>query len=420
MKITSYKNTVVIFRLIQSLFILIYLPFNLLAIDVDEDGVDDEFESRLIEKFRPELIYDSRNTFWPSTVLWYVQQCDLLAPDCIGYIPNEFISQNPLVILNRYGLCGQITHDGYFSSIESKARLHPYGDGHGQGTDDAHGMYAHCFRITQSYYYQQRADIPVGKPGDYVVQYLQFFPYNDSPVESCCHAWCPGLCHWGDHEGDWLYLDVFVDGTTWTLRNVVYHHHGDGNCAVDILPGEYPLPADGIPQCYLESNTHEWWPLPQAFDCYSTFADPPNGLGWRVRPHEIKNIGERFRPTADVEAQLIVLYNGLWGDYAGDQFATPADSPLFQQALLIPTDTGFLIAPRWIVHMSPTGTNDASIPKHLGSVYSPCKKLDEAGQIVEPSGTIRCQAGTYSVGGGVTISRPATITTDGSGSVVFQ
>jgi hypothetical protein len=60
------------------------------------------------------------------------------------------------------------------------------------------GTYGHVVPLTGPITYPHRDPIPVGA-ADLLIQYWQFFPRSDSQAPV-----------FGDHDGDWLYLDVYV------------------------------------------------------------------------------------------------------------------------------------------------------------------------------------------------------------------
>src|SRR5262249_39679636 len=148
--------------------------------------------------------------------------------------------------------------------------------------------------------------------------------YNDSQAPGCCDWYCFDLpCNPGDHEGDWTYLDVYVRRSPPNeLRFIVYHHHGDGHCRPWVLPWDWPLPssADGnpAPECFLEEDSHEWWPKPSNggectfvdFGVASIDNDPHDGLGGTYRTENVLNVGEPFAPMPGIEPQILWFYNG--------------------------------------------------------------------------------------------------------------
>jgi hypothetical protein len=381
------------------------------AEDVDEDNLDDALEEFLIDLYRPWLYYDSRNDNWPMQASAYVRESNLQLGGAV-IVPRDQMRLNPLLALTGNAGDGRRSDDVLYSG-ETAYKLNPDVPRFGAGPSPV-GTYGHCMQMTGPLRYQQR-NFDVGAAGDILVQYWQFFAYNDSQAPSCCEITCPGLCDWGDHEGDWLYIEVVVDGATYALKHIVYHHHGDSTCAVSILPGDIgacggplPLPSDGIPRCYLEEGSHEWWPAPCSQDCSpGGHQDPCDGAGVNYRTENVLNLGERYRPMDNLEAQLVVLLNVKWGTYTGDAFADPPSCPTHQGA------PGFPIAPFYVLHMAPDGyTVSPGTSEGLGAPRGPLARLQDAAARVYSGGTIRAAPGSYSGAGnrGITISTPCTVT----------
>lgn len=377
--------------------------------DLDEDGIDDRLEQTLIERYRPWLYYDHRENHWPSSVLWFVQHSELTIGDDYDLVsPRAELEDNPLRILDFASRVSQPAGSDYHINIDNDSR-------HGVGPLPV-GMYAHVTPLSGPVKYAARPELPVG-PDDLLIQYWQFFPFNDNQAPL-------GI---GDHEGDWLYLDVYVTRRPpHALRYLVYHHHGDGNCAPDVVPGYgstldgsgliiqqfVPLPEDGIPRAYLDEGSHEWWALPcDSDDCDCFGSDPHDGQGVNYRAANIVNLGEAFAPMAGTEPQLVLFFNGTWGQY-GD----PPSGPPLQFYPSNPLMVGYTdaAAPAW----GPDG---------LGSRYHPFSDLAAAKAQVETtvtgfaaynvSGNLRLRAGHYV--GSFSFDKPMTLQLWGSGAATI-
>src|ERR1051325_8596028 len=103
------------------------------------------------------------------------------------------------------------------------------------------GMYGHVVPLSGPLEYINATlpTAPLHYSDLYLIQYWQFFPYNDF------NAPAGG----GDHEGDWICLDLLVDRVCpYELRYIVHHHHGDNECGPTILGlGTLPLPTRPFP-----------------------------------------------------------------------------------------------------------------------------------------------------------------------------
>jgi hypothetical protein len=256
--------------------------------------------------------------------------------------------------------------------------------------------------------------------GSILLQYWQLFPHNEAECQSDC----------GDHEGDWTWLDLYLDGTApYTLRQIVYHHHGDGNCPPTSVPfpgggvGEtpapaVPLPADGAPVCYVEEQAHEWWPWASGgeecvFDplgfgfCYNP-SHHGNGIGYRVP--RVENLGERNAPMpGSLAAQLILLYNGRWGGWGSEcggewfgkeKWFEPPDSPVHQS---YPLPGSY---PPSAVHVDFAHTG-----WEFGTAAQPFNTLGEGVSAVIPGRTILLRPG--SSGERLTITKPCNLLSEG-------
>jgi hypothetical protein len=366
------------------------------AEDVDEDGLDDAMEQALINAHAPRLFYDSGETYWPSSVTWKVRHSELLydTTEHVIYTKDELNTNTMLILSGR--------HNGWVSSTEYKPyyppdnpfRLNIYDEFRG-GSYPADeplgvGMYARVVPLTGPITCPNYPALSVLVwAGDLLIQYYQFFPYD---------------YYYGgpDHEGDWLFLDVYVSGTdTNILKAIVYHHQGDGKCGPSLLTGG-ELPPNGEPQCYLEHGAHEWWPTDggTAEGCW--FSKSHNGNGPSIRPANVINIGEHFAPMNNDEAKMIVYYNGSWGyGTAGMEESPPGP-------LSLRSDRCFCVqAPRFVAYVAsgytpPRDEVKASKDFPVGTVSEGVAVIS-ANSIVSTNGHVRIAPGSY--------PEPMTITT---------
>ena len=180
-----------------------------------------------------------------------------------------------------------------------------------------------------------------------------------------------------------------------TLRYVVYHHHGDGNCTPTILPYDdgFQLTSDGHPICHLEEGSHEWWPWASDedddHDCFGS--DCHDGTGANYLTQNVLNLGEAFAPMPGDEPQMILFFNGTWGHYG--------DSPLG------PVSQFYPIPPRLSRVYVDRGTGYSE--PGLGSRYRPANSLQTAAAKLLTDGVISVRPGCYSEP--ITISTPMTI-----------
>ena len=389
------------------------------ATDLDENGIDDAVDQKLIARYRPHLYYDSSEGFWPCSFVWFVQH-SVMGKDGRSQVvfENDVLVANPLQILDPsaspnwsffggFGSSiagGDFDNVGYYLKLDSSSRA-------GEGPIPV-GMYAHVVQLTGPIVQDNYPKVGV-QSGDLLVQYFQLFAFND-PMQT------DGA---DDHDGDLLFLEVYLhssalfEPTADSIIGIVYHHHGDGSCFPTLIPGDYPkgggrvsIPSDGTPKCYLESGGHEWWPWPgegsectfcigeELFgDCLGFTIDNNghNGFGVSYLSENVLNLGQRFAPMPGDEPQMVLFFNGKWGNYTGPG----GDPPLGPILQLYPS------SPLFVAYVDPSAPTRASA-NGVGSRFFPLQTLSNAQQKVEQTlaelsgngnaGRILLKPGTYS------------------------
>jgi hypothetical protein len=253
-----------------------------------------------------------------------------------------------------------------------------------------------------------------------LIQYWQFMPYNDftAPFGG------------GDHEGDWMWIDLFVErACPHDLHFVVYHHHGDDHCGPSLLTfgslppptRPFPLPCNPanlarVPHCYLEANVHEWWPFASnGGECeFFEFDNPSHdGGAGSIESQNVLNLGERYAPMPGLEPQLILFFNGLWGHDHGFPNG-PSVGPLRQ------LPPGYPFAPLFVAHVDPAAPPWSN--EGLGSRYHPFQTIAAAidgPNAVMTGGRLLLAPREYS--GVSNLHRPMTLERDGTvGTVVIR
>lgn len=374
-------------------------PMN--TVDADEDGLDDAIEEQLIDRFRPYYFFDHANDKWAASVLWYVSRSELYYQSSpttarILVYSREQLAANPRLVLQA-SVSGVSSNSainpqssGYFIDPRSSE------DANGEGPCADVGCYAHVMPITlpiQRNNYPEVDDDSNPHPA-ILIQFYQFFPYNDSQSSLG-----------GDHEGDWIYMDIYVKPEApYHLIGVVYHHHGDGTCpptpvkSLSRPPANLPLTC-GIPDnsvapvCFLEEDNHEWWPWAGDNECEygaGIYNDRHDGNGVRYRVRNVINLGERFAPSDNLEAQVALLFNGKWGsDVDGDFFEGQAPKAITDG------DEHFFPVPKLVVaYVQPRGPIRQGLG--VGSRYHPLRTINQAVDSLGARGIIRLRAGSYS------------------------
>ncbi len=367
--------------------------------DRDGDGVSDATESMLIARHAPYYYFDSKEEHWPAGALWYAQRCALKlthpgSPSERCYWAQETVlprtssdpnkpttGTHPELILQKVfegpPNCDQCppqapglpvclstasnilcTHDflnrtrysldppdeSWVYRGEASEFLDANGDPHVPNRLNI-GLYAHVLR------YPNTSTI--------IIQYLQFFAKNNIYGSRADQGW---------HEGDWLYLEVYVNdlpASNYPISQIVYHHHGDGTCdASRVLPsacfglcggtsGYYTVqianiadalvPGTQHPRCYIEAGSHEWYPYPATNESCAKYLGQGDfihrGNGLQYQTADIPNLGEVGSPLPDasgaipLENELVLLYSGLWGDDGGFAVGDPPPGPVFMEGV---------------------------------------------------------------------------------------
>jgi hypothetical protein len=396
--------------------VLAAFTVHLRAVDLDEDGLDDAIESRLINLYRPWLLYDDgegvSDGYWPSSVTWFVQHSELL-------YHQYSVSSRDYTVFSREPLAQDVTGilQGGYRAVNgnpfpaSTTAEQPFFDRsyqinildefrRGEGPVPV-GTYARVVPLTGPILCEDYPQpLPVG-PDDLLIQYYQLFPFNN---------FTDGSDSVGDHEGDWLILDVYVRRAEPNdVRFIIYHHHGDGHCAPTVLSADKSfqcdgtVPPDGVPRCYLERGAHEWWHHDGGAveDC--GWARSHNGKGIRYRTENVLNIGEHFAPMPELEAQCIVLYNGRWGQWGFNMDnpggAEPPEGPLAS------TRCYSVQAPKHVQYVDSTAISWSVAG--LGSRYHPHQTVPAGADRAEIRGHVRVAPGNYP--GACILSKPVTI-----------
>jgi hypothetical protein len=223
------------------------------AADRDCDGLNDALEQDLLDRHRPILFWEAAEHYWPISAEDFVRGSRLIRG--IGDSAIEIYSQAQLAADPLLALRAADVVPGYSSTtLESTCRSDYHLDlndslrdgTYPQADGSAHvGMYGHV--------------VP-HEDGHIIVQYWQLLGYNEARQDSIFADCGTDI---GDHEGDWLRLDVHVAASTFEVLRFEHFHHGS-ICPATVTAN----PSSAIPVCYLEGDAHEWWPFPGECECY--------------------------------------------------------------------------------------------------------------------------------------------------------
>lgn len=354
--------------------------------------------------------------------------------DTLSIQPWQILSpSNSLYWSNIPDPEGSSIVEGFFSDVGYHLTLANFPtDQFGEGPIPV-GTYAHVVQIDRQFTNSiaNRANYPSLtniQVGDLLVQYWQFFAYNNPNV----------FDNYDEHEGDILYLEVYLhrfaltQPTADAIIAIVYHHHGDGSCPPTLIPGlnnvrgtqtYVSIPPDGTPLCYLEAGGHEWWPWWSSgnectFGPFDTPNNGHNGLKANYLTDHVLNLGQRFSPMPGDEPEMVLFFNGKWGLRVGSE----GDCPLG------PIQQFYPASPLFVGYVATNAPASWPTANGVGSQHFPFQTLTNALSSVEQTvmefapfavpGRLLMKPGNYSAGGHE-FSKPMTLEVWGPGEVTI-
>ncbi|MFD2935487.1 hypothetical protein [Spirosoma flavum] len=203
-------------------------------VDRDQDGIDDNLEHQLLDRFRPFFLFSNDGgdeNFRPADALWYLNQSVLITSG--DEDDSLIVTRDKLAagILAVNGKCGS-------SDIMQRIKLtnyhiNPQANVNGENNPGRHGnawdlvlnnrnvgLYGHVtlVMLTDPFGY----DFNHAYGGDasgipyYKIEFWQFFGYNSAnkPFDI------------GDHEGDWTSVQLIYDPRSKQIVSVFHFAHG--------------------------------------------------------------------------------------------------------------------------------------------------------------------------------------------------
>ena len=307
--------------------------------DLDKDGIEDKEEQLQLEKYLPYIIFDHDEPIFPTSAIWMVQHSILLDGSGKTTADMARLDSHPEAILEGPGTW---TSNRPLSDLKLSTR-DPYRTG--QFKEDKQKLndvpiYGHFVPITSSNKFSY-AKSSVTFSSGYLAQYWMLFTYNDTHAFDKIPDTAKDL---GDHEGDWVWIDVILDEQK-KPTYVVYHHHGDSTIPPSVVPWDKVEKEKDAPKVFLEKGTHEAWETPGeghgisgalrsaigaliGEDDPSIIIEPHAGNGETWHPKKVWNLGEPGRPISqELDPKLALLFSGLWGSYAVGTKAHPVTCP---------------------------------------------------------------------------------------------
>jgi len=331
----------------------VWLSATAIAQDMDEDGIDDAFEQRLLQLYAPCIRLDvMRNA--PETGVGVPTSITRLIKHCSinFYVDNdEIVLHRPTNVRDAIDFISVFADGGEQLSLRHVVESHIWGfsDLPGGRADwptaisRNDGLYGRVWRPWANAY-----------PDVYSVQYYVFITYNETSFSG----------DEGNHEGDWICADLCVDARANaaypTILHMVLHVHGRQTFST---PSAIEF-AYGHPAIYLENGTNEPWPNSGESASWASrdnwprrdgFASNKNfdfedssfvsedsitrdhtgeGNEWRTWLRSIPNIGDNGISLCGDEGEFILVFAGRYGDRSEGTFyeGDPPNGPPYQDS----------------------------------------------------------------------------------------
>lgn len=439
--------------------------------DADEDGIDDALEDQLLDAYAPEIRFDSNEECQPTDAMRWLRESRLTELSPEPYWPNvtPFLYEASLDPLRRGALGSaaaqwRSTFNDFLVYDGPPAQPgQPAGSAFDRDLDYLYSQ--HCF---ESLYYGPTSNVgiyghvtPVG-PDEWVIQYWQFYGYNNAPLPDCA----PFAEDIGDHEGDWACVNVYVEriqsiaeADPSKITRVEWNAHGKllftwrrgangGACDITVNgaspPSQSPCVSyqdnsvqfDAIciyggcstwgggmprmhPQTFPDVNMHEQFPAPVSVTAVADYSycgwleewRPVNvvfndGNGEMITPTGIPNLGEVNRPRVGME--VVLHFNGSWGHDRGYATNDCPPGPALHRAggqkpFWIDPYGGAAPEARYLANWD---YNDYGYP---GLISNPFRTLGDASSQTPLGATLLVYPGTYPIPQPFELSKPMTI-----------
>jgi len=265
-------------------------PLSVEALDLDHDGIPDQFELYLAMQYRPIVLLDRAGAYEPVNV------AQVLPRACL-----ESASKAGVFALK----------DASFAELAEFLRQ----------DHQTKGLKLYPVKLNWRAYRPQPGTLPtlfwrVSRltTNSLSLQYYWFSTFNDASL----------VFGAGDHEGDWMAIDLTValEGSNHRIESVIFHNHGR-----QLLPdlGQCKWQGDRI-IVYSEYQTNEPWPVPAKGpvksiptnkDYGSAIVRSHLGAGKSISEWALVALGERAFPESSPEAMVVMRFEGLWGRTAG-------------------------------------------------------------------------------------------------------
>ena len=292
--------------------------------DRDTDGISDEIESQLIQRFAPIVSLHADEQYLPANVPWYLPRVRIRFNVPLG-IDDQILNKGKVTIssliiqADRGQISGLSASSSNFfleqTDTSGGDALDSYRQETRKGTgEDGWVCYAHVRPAPTDTY-----------AGMYDVQYIFFYAYNGDLLPSKAES---------AHEADMEHITVMVKKDLNTIYKVYYAaHDGEGHwynlqTSNGVRDG-YAITTDGRPIVYSALNSHASYPWAGNWDRGNVLPHDETvdgGSVWDCRQN-VTNLGEKLYPF---EGMQWIQFSGRWGEIGEFSFTSGPCGPAYQ------------------------------------------------------------------------------------------
>ncbi len=348
--------------------------------DDDQDGIPDQLEHNLLEKFRPYFKYSDGESHNPTDCIWYIKLCSGFSdPSSILFSPTDItVTKAPAEgaacigpDIQQKTLTDNVYAGATWDQVLAAKNI---------------GLYGHVVQVKLTDPDAYDVNHVFSSDDDqyktfYKVEYWQFYSYNIGCSSSAF-----------DHQGDWTTVQLIIDPDN--MQPVVTLHYAHGTiesrfCMNKVTNSEIKTTKEGEsvmkyegpnyktdlvidasngksiagtyvndnellmfqdpvtnewshPVVYVEEGSHEFYPTKAWW--IDTCPDH-NGDGYSFLANTPPNLGEVENPLNETPFSNIILqFNGKWGCSAG-AFNSPPPGPCLHAQWTYPATSSV----RWLL-----------------------------------------------------------------------
>ncbi|MCF6288957.1 MAG: Vps62-related protein [Proteobacteria bacterium] len=280
--------------------------------DNDKDGIADNLEMALANKFAPILRLPPSNKDWtrPANVDWYLQRAQLRYENKGACFRDDKIFKVGQV--NQVNLARQFHRDKSLS----------WGKCKNKGTKRYSKSSTRFFLQLADKYHkgapasEWKAYVHVKKStaikNGYDIQYWFFYAYNDSVAMF-------------NHEGDWEHITVTVNSNQQFIEAIYAQH----DYSTRYTRKQLTFVGKTQPVVYVSDGSHASYPRAGKFRIRKTPVSDhtyDGGPVWNTKKNLV-NVGEKNYP---LNQQYFIQYGGLWGEIGETKYTSGPTGPAFK------------------------------------------------------------------------------------------